>query len=167
MTDAEIIDGIIARESPTYTNRADDLGGPTKFGIDLATLTAWRSKPTTAVDVENLSSAEARRIYEHKYIQAPGFDKIAADEIRVQVIDFGVTSGPKTSARVLQSVLDLPADGDIGPETIAKANNCDVRTVANKFACERAKFYGRIVAFNSSQHVNLNGWLNRALGFVQ
>ena len=37
MTDDDIIDGIIRREGSTYTNDPADPGGPTKYGITLAT----------------------------------------------------------------------------------------------------------------------------------
>ena len=45
-----------------YVNVATDKGGPTKFGITLATLAAYRDAHTTAVDVEQMSVAEATAI---------------------------------------------------------------------------------------------------------
>lgn len=167
MTDQDIIDGIIHREGSVFTNRPADRGGPTKFGIDLQTLESWRKRPLSVNDVANLTEAEARTIYEHRYIIDPGFSQIANADLRAQVVDYGVTSGPRRAARLLQSVLGLPIDGIVGPHTLEAANKCDPRTTGNKFAVGRAKFYADLVANDAKQLIFLNGWINRALGFVQ
>ena len=71
MTTEDIIDGIIKREGG-YVNNPADRGGPTKFGITLKTLKAWRGSPVTAWGVEGLGEDEAREIYESEYLVKPG-----------------------------------------------------------------------------------------------
>ena len=78
-TKKSIIDGIIKRESDKFTDTKGDRGGPTKYGITLKTLQAYRgpSAKLNATDVERLSEDEARAIYEKVYITDPHFDLIA------------------------------------------------------------------------------------------
>lgn len=118
-TDAQIIDGIVKSEGSTYTNNPADKGGPTKYGITLATLARFRKKPCTAKDVENLTEAEAENIYMDMYVNIPNFYKIVDPALRYLVIDSGVLHGQGTAAEWLQSALGVTADGDFGPKSQA------------------------------------------------
>jgi lysozyme family protein len=96
MTVDQIIDEILRREGwPKYTNRASDRGGPTKGGITLATLRAWRAAQpyVSAADVEALTEAEVRTIYRHRYVIEPGYAAIADAALRGVVVDCAVLYG--------------------------------------------------------------------------
>ena len=81
MTTKEIIDGIIKREGG-YVDHPADRGGPTKFGITLATLEAWRGHRITAAYMKDLRkktpeidlllrvSCEARVRQDRKHFQS-------------------------------------------------------------------------------------------------
>lgn len=127
-----IINGIIDRESPDYTNDPKDSGGPTKFGITQRTLARYRAMPVTAEQVEKLTRPEAFNVYRWMYILLPGFEKLIAEQpsIAAEIIDIGVMSGPAVGSLLLQRILnalnneqglypDVKADGDCGPATIA------------------------------------------------
>jgi lysozyme family protein len=127
----DIISEIIRVEGLSYTNNPSDLGGPTKGGITLETLTRWRQKPCTAADVENLTEAEIRLIYHNKYIVQPKFDLVRqiTEPVAVELIDTGVNMGPEVAAQFLQRILnafnkqgtlypDLAVDGSIGDQTL-------------------------------------------------
>lgn len=128
----DIIDSIIDVEGPEYTNHPSDKGGPTKFGITLATLSKWRGRPCTAADVQALTEVEARQIYRSIYIVEPRFDQVAtiSPAIAHELVDTGVNMGQGVAATSLQRWLtalnrggkdypDLTADGKIGPKTLA------------------------------------------------
>ena len=105
-----------------YSNRATDAGGPTKYGITLATLQEWRgaSPVLTAADVEQLGEAEADAIYSTRWGTVRGDDLAAG--IDWQVFDMQVTSGSH-SAKLLQKLLGFTGsdvDGWIGDATLAK-----------------------------------------------
>jgi lysozyme family protein len=120
MTDDEIITAIERNEGwPAYTNRLNDLGGPTKGGITLTTLRTWRHDATlTAVDLQALEQSEARAIYQFMYVQP--FAALSDEALRAYLIDLGVLRGPRAAAMLLQDIVGLqPADGWIGPKTIA------------------------------------------------
>ena len=76
----KIIDDILEKEGG-YVNDPDDGGGPTNFGITLETLKEWRGDFTlTADDVGFMDIGEARLIYEHRYIEEPGFNLIENEQ---------------------------------------------------------------------------------------
>ena len=122
MTTDEIIDDILEAEGSRYTNDPTDPGGPTKFGITLATLKRWRLRRdqrelVTAASVRALQPKEAREIYRHFYIVDPGFD-LLPDEVQAFVVDTGVHFGPRTAARQLQAAVGVKTDGLIGMQTL-------------------------------------------------
>lgn len=129
-TVSEIITGIFDREGRGYTNNPNDKGGPTKFGITLATLAAYRRKQVTATDVSNLKEFEAREIYQDLYVNRPGFDRILSIDfdVGIELIDTGVNMGVDVAGTFLQRVLnvfnargrfypDLKVDGSVGEKT--------------------------------------------------
>lgn len=127
-----IIDGVIDREGDRYTNDPKDSGGPTKYGITQAALSAHRGYTCSAMDVANLTREEAVEVYTKAYVIAPGFDRVAAlsNGIATELVDTGVNCGPAVATTMLQRVLnafngegrlyaDIPTDGGCGPATLA------------------------------------------------
>jgi lysozyme family protein len=106
-----------------YSDNPVDPGGPTNFGITLATL---RADPNlTAEDVKKLARAVAREIYRTAYWNRmqcgalpPGLD--------LEVFDFGVNSGPAESVKTLQGLVGVTQDGSVGPITLAAVRQFNV-----------------------------------------
>lgn len=167
---SDVIDDLLRREGSAYTNRPSDRGGPTKFGITLATLAAWRKATVTAWDVEHLQEQEARDIYRVTYVAPWGF--ISSPRLREFLIDSGVNHGVHKAAMLLQRALGVLDDGDIGPATRAALANLDGETLRLRVIAERMKLYGRIVGDEAktdgeaTQADNINGWLNRLAEFL-
>jgi len=162
--DAQISE--ILRREGGYVDHADDRGGPTNYGITQATLAAWRRQPVTPWQVKTMTEAEAREIYRTNYIDKPGFDAIPDAGVKGFLIDYGVNSGPGTAAKALQTVLGVPADGAIGPQThaaIAAVTNWPA--VYNALIAQRSQFFLGIVGRDPSQAVFALGWRNRIAEF--
>jgi lysozyme family protein len=155
-----ITDIIKAEGGATATNRPNDRGGRTQYGI------SEKSNPQAWLD-GRVTEPEAREIYEKKYVKAPGFDKIADPKLQAQLVDFGVTSGPQLAIQKLQGCVGAAIDGILGPETLAKVNAAEPVRLNNQLALERVKMIGRLVHRDPRQSENLNGWLTRALGFFR
>lgn len=133
MKDVEsIIAEILRKEGSAYTNNPADSGGPTKFGITLATLTKYRNRHTTAEDVMALTVHEARDIYRQRYVADPGYLPVldVSPAIGAELVDTAVNAGVGRATEFLQRLLnalnrqgkdypDIAADGDCGPATIA------------------------------------------------
>ena len=168
----EILDGILKAEGwPKFVDHPDDRGGPTKGGITLATLTAWRRaqgiRLPTVEDLKNLDEDEARRIYLERYIVAPGFHKIDDPPLMLNVIDAGVLHGTGWAARRLQEIAEVTVDGGIGPETLGAVNDGDPLALALRFTRRRIDKCIRIALHDRSQLRWLKGWVNRAGQFLE
>lgn len=157
----DLIDDIIKREGDDKeTNDPNDKGGRTKYGI------SEKSNPEAWADGD-VDHAEARAIYERKYLKGPGFDKIQDPRLRDLLVDFGVNSGPQLAITKLQEILKVTADGILGPNTLAAIGREEPRRLVNKLALARIKMIGRIVKRDPSQLEYINGWLNRAGEFIE
>lgn len=158
-TDSEIISEVIAREGAA-TKDAQDGGGRTQFGI------SERSNPAAWADGK-VTEQEARETYERKYVKGPGFNRIPDDRLRAQLIDFGVNSGPAVAIQKLQEILQVEADGILGPQTLAAIAADRADELNNLLVGARVRMIGRIVSKNPSQLKFLSGWLNRATEFLE
>ena len=124
-----------------YSDNPADPGGPTNFGITLATLRAYEGDPNlTADDVKKLTPAVAKEIYRTAYWNRmqcgalpPGLD--------LEVFDFGVNSGPAESVKTLQRIVGVTQDGSIGPITLAAVGQFNVGDLIARFAQARLAFY--------------------------
>lgn len=178
MTTTELITQIIAREGGgQYTDRASDLGGPTRWGITLQTLSDSRGYACQADDVFHLSEAEARAIYRKRYINDPGFEQIIHEPLRALLADYGVNSGPKAAVKALQIVVGTKTDGILGPLTLAAVEKAGAPSVYWNLLKWRMRFLVKLAlqdpvvvtmrkAHPDTQLENLAGWLNRCLEFI-
>lgn len=121
MTADEIIGGVIEREGG-YNDDPADKGGPTKYGITAETLGKWLKlgRPATADEVRAMPESTARAIYDSWYVSEPGFtpEKVPFEPLRVQLVDFGVNSGPARATRWLQRVIGVPTTGRMDDRTV-------------------------------------------------
>ncbi len=120
-----------------YVNHPADPGGPTNMGITIATLRAWRGRHVDISDVKNLTKAEAGQIYRKNY-WGHG-DELSAG-LDFALFDFAVNSGVGTATKHLQKVLGVPADGAIGPVTLAAAAKVDPALAINKLMDARLDY---------------------------
>jgi len=178
MTTDEIITAIVLREGSQFTDHAADRGGATRWGITQATLSEWRKYKVTARDVAELGYDEARDIYAAKYINLPGFTRIKDEKVRLALVDWGVNSGPMQAIKYAQRLLNLHADGVMGPITENAINDQPPVKFFLRLNCARLKFYGRIVANDPrlleakragfrTQAENISGWINRVVGIIE
>lgn len=193
VTTEEILERVLVAEGwPRYTEHPNDRGGPTKGGVTLRTLEAWRGRRCTRAELKRLKKDEALLIFKRQYAEQNGIQKFDGHIIQPQLVDNAILSGPQTAVRDLQHVVGVAADGIIGPITIAAVNDYGEEIVPH-LAVQRAKRLGEIVVNNRRAFMRqlrtavesgdmtevaavladdqdqtdfLNGWLNRALSFV-
>jgi lysozyme family protein len=155
----EIITDILKAEGwDTYTNRPNDRGGPTKWGI---------TEAAYGGDVRNITEAEARLFYHRKYIIEPRFDEINPTFLLALVVDAGVNHGPKRAAKWLQRAVGATQDGRVGAQTLAAVRGQDPIVTSLKFLSYRVKFYGYLVTRDPSQAEFAHGWNNRAAKWIE
>jgi len=167
-----MIDDLIKVEGG-YVNHPKDKGGPTKFGITLKTLEAWRGYELDILDVRILSRSEASEIYEHEYYLKPGIDGLP-DLMQGVVFDMAVNMGPVIAIKIMQRVVHkmgspIAVDGVIGPRTRQSALiACNVYgvDVLRQICAARIGYYHGIVDHDPGQAVFLKGWTKRAEMFL-
>lgn len=176
---SDIIDEILAREGTTYTDRPDDKGGPTCCGITLETLRAYRAPADTSIDdLRKLDPATARAVYQHVYIDVPGFGHITDPSLQALVVDAGVQHGQEEAAKMLQRAAGVTADGRLGAVSLSVVNSHDPVPLRMLVCGARIRLYGALVSHDPElalakshgyelQADNALGWANRIAQFVE
>lgn len=164
-----IIKDIIDREGG-YVNHPNDRGGPTKYGITLATFESWLGRQCSADDVKAISKETAAEIYMSDYFFKPGIHKLPV-QLHDFMLDASVHHGPHNAVKkVLQETMLRNGtntggiDGIIGPKTIAatiKSMDYHGSQFIAQLIKTRIDYVERIAERDKSQHVFLAGWKNR------
>lgn len=143
-----------------YVNHPRDPGGPTNHGITMATLQAYRRRPTTIADVKALTLTEANAIYEKSYWKPIWGDQLPAG-LDYAVFDFGINSGPARAVKTLQGLLPgIAIDGLMGPKTLAAIQAFDVADLIKRLCDARLKFVKSLKTFPTFGR----GWTYRITG---
>jgi lysozyme family protein len=138
-----------------YSDRPDDLGGETNFGISKA------SHPS--LDIRNLTQDKAKEIYKSEY-WLPLYDQISDQRVANSLFDFGVNAGTERAIKTIQRALNdalcgpFVVDGIFGQQTLHGVNNCDPQKLLWKFTTIRVMYY---TTLNKPQF--LKGWIRRAV----
>jgi len=133
------------------TNDPNDPGGLTRFGI------AQSRHPE--VDVQNLSLAQAQRIYWREYWQPIHGDQLPR-ELAFVLFDTAVNVGVARAVSMLQTALGVEIDGVIGSRTIAAAGR-QGRQSLSRFMARRASHYLELAEFKPRFRRYMQGWLVR------
>ena len=169
------IGNIILKHEGGYVDDPADRGGATNLGITQQTLSEWRGHSVSKDDVRNLTEAEARDIYETRYLKKPKIDWLPFPHPQVFVFDMAVNHGPGRAIKILQKTINLAGfghlaiDGGMGPMTKAAAERAQDEMgpyFQNAMVEERKAFYERIMANDPSQERFRRGWMRRADSFL-
>lgn len=102
-----------------YSNHPSDPGGPTMKGVIKRVYDDYRrSRGESVRDVRQITEAELQEIYRRRYWDLIQGDKLPAG-LDYVVFDGAVNSGPAQATKWLQRALGIPADGVLGPSTLA------------------------------------------------
>lgn len=162
----DIINEILRREGG-FVDHPADRGGPTNYGITMATLSQWRGRQVTTDEVRNLTESEARRIYLQEYLIRPGFNRLTNPKLQALVVDCGVNHGVSRAAKWLQRALGVTEDGVLGPVTLTAAQEASARLIYARVLATRARFYGRIITDDPQQAAFAAGWAHRLAEFIE
>ena len=157
-----------------YVNDPADRGGPTKYGITLATLQKYLNRRVTAADVQKVTVELATSIYEMEYFTLPHV-YLLPDQVQLITLDMNINHGCVRGVQILQTALNnfipnsVTVDGSIGPETVRVASSIlskfGVDATVNRICDARAIFYQLIVKNNPSQMRFYKGWIARCDSF--
>jgi lysozyme family protein len=147
---------LVLKHEGGFVNNPYDPGGMTNLGVTKATWESWTGKPATEAEMKALGPADVLPLYRKQY-----WDKVRGDELPMGVdyvvFDCAVNAGPSRAAKILQSVIEVPSDGMIGPKTIAKVNETNPRDVVTLYCEKRLEFLQMLPTFDKFG----KGWSRR------
>ena len=164
--DCPILDDILRREGG-FVDHPADRGGPTKFGITQATLSAWRGRAVGKEDIRRLTEKEAREILYVRYVLNPGFERIDDINLKALLVDCAVQHGQSRAIVWLQKAVGVKADGILGPVTADAVARADAKRLYCKVLALRAIHFGEVLVKWPSQHVFAGGWMHRLAEFIE
>jgi uncharacterized protein (TIGR02594 family) len=154
-----------------WTDDPVDPGGPTNFGITLATYAAYTHADVTAqtfpglkADLRAITPEMVRALYNERYWQ-PSKARQLPPPLGLMHFDAAVNHGVGGAARLLQRALDVPVDGDIGPETLAAAVRQPITVSLERYAGQRRTRYrslGHFWRFGRGWLARVDATLNAA-----
>lgn len=130
----QAFDKLIGHEGG-YSNHSQDPGGATMYGITVAVARANGYKGA----MEMLTLEQAKAIYHAQYWLAIKADQLP-DEVRFDVFDAAVNSGPAQAAKWLQRAVGAIGDGVIGPQTLEACKFVPGMVLAKQFNGQRLQF---------------------------
>jgi uncharacterized protein (TIGR02594 family) len=146
-----------------WTDDPYDPGGPTNFGITLATYARDKGIELTAANIATLKAelksipaAVVRRIYRDRYWQPASCTQMSP-ALGFFHFDAAVNQGVTGAARLLQEAVGAEIDGEIGPETLAKAAAPPIGETLALYADARRRHYRSLATFWRFGR----GWLTR------
>jgi lysozyme family protein len=139
-----------------FVNHPLDPGGMTNLGVTQRVWEEWIGHPVDEKAMRALTPAIVAPMYKKKY-----WDTVAGDSlpsgVDLAVFDFSVNSGPGRAAKMLQRVLGVKQDGDIGEKTLAKATSVDSSKLIADYNIVRLDFLQALPAWDTFG----KGWSNR------
>jgi len=140
-----------------------DPGGPTNKGITLADLAREKRITVTAgnfaalkAELRSIPDALVRDIYLNRTWR-PAHCADLPPALALMHFDAAVNQGVTGAARMLQEVLGVEIDGEIGPVTLAAARACLLTQALETYAAIRRRRYRSLAQFWRFGR----GWLNR------
>jgi lysozyme family protein len=151
MTPFETAVAFTLREEGSFSDRASDEGGATKYGI------ARRYHPDiTDAQWGSFSVEDATALYRIRYWLAIKADNMPGP-VGLALFDTAVNLGVGPTLRMLQRLLGVEQDGKIGPQTIAACWTIQAPILAERLLTERVLRYSA----DEDWEENKRGWTGR------
>lgn len=141
-----------------------DRGGATCMGVTIGTFQNYMEKKgirnASTTDLKNMRYKDWLEILKKMYWDRWKADNIENQSVAEVVVDWVWGSG-KWGVIIPQRMLNVSADGIVGPKTLAALNEKDPKEFFDALIRERITFVEDIVKRTSSQAKFLKGWKNR------
>lgn len=177
-------DGNSTDPAKTHSMRSNDPGNwssgkinigvliGSSHGVTPIALAEHRKVPVAAITVavmHALTLAEAATIALDNYYYAPRLDLLTWSAPAAIIMDAGWGMGPAQAIKLVQRMLDLIDDGNLGPVSAAKFNGLLAKTgpefLAGALWTIRDAFYEQTIAAKPYLAENERGWDNRSIYF--
>lgn len=167
-----IIERILVREGG-WSDRPNDHGGATNWGITLPFLSDRLGRPATIEELRALTREQSAGHY-RDWLTATRLDGLchydADSSMADAVIDWAVQSSQSAAVKLLQRALGFTGsdvDGVLGSQTFAAYDAVvDPWAVVRGIVTQRVQHRVRKVVADATQLEFLMGWVNRDLSFL-
>lgn len=139
-----------------YVNHPSDPGGMTNLGVTKRVWEEWTGRESNEAEMRALTPELVETLYKKRFWDACRCDEMPGG-VDYLVFDFAVNAGPGRSAKILQAAVGVPADGGIGPVTLAAVKAIPENELVEKFSQAKEDFYRSLNTFETFG----KGWLNR------
>lgn len=165
--DRAILERVLGREGG-YVDHPNDKGGPTNFGVTLATLSGYLGHQATPDDVKNLTRSLAAEILAQGYLYGPRFDAVTNPDVRAALVDYAVHSGPGRALKAVRVICGIPlAAGVLTDEDLTVINQRDPSRLWRELLAHRIHWLTQIIRASPSQGVFAAGWFNRIADVIR
>jgi len=139
-----------------FVNHPSDPGGMTNLGVTKAVYDAYTNGNATEKEMRALTPIDISPIYKKNYWDRGRCDDLPSG-VDWSVFDWGVNSGVGRSAKALQRIVGVTADGGIGPMTLKAVANFTHKDIVVKMHSTRQQFYESLSTFKTFG----KGWTRR------
>ena len=142
-----------------------------KYGVTGDVLALHRKvSSVTAAQMAALTLNEAVLIGVDLFYDAPQLDLLPWNRVTASVLDMGWGAGPKQAIKLLQRMLAVADDGQLGLYTVRAdvefLRDHGEEAAARFYGQARNAFYDQIIASRPSNGKYRNGWRNRTASFL-
>jgi len=141
-------------------------GGATNRGITQATYDQYRAKQGVPPrPVSAITEAEVTAIYQSQYWNACRCADIEPLDVGLALVvfDTAVNSGVGDASKILQRLLQVTPDGQIGPQTIGALIGRDLKELAEDYLWARLALDAGIAQRRPKSRQFLLAWVSRVL----
>lgn len=155
------------RGLPQQRNHGKLIGS--KFGVTPAVLARyWKVDNVTREQMRDLDKATAVEVALMLYYREPGYDRLQWNRVTVSVVDMAYNAGTSRTSRMLQQLIGVTADGQIGPKTARAFAEFILKhgeaPAAQLWCKAREQKYAELAVGKNAKY--LRGWTNRARSFL-
>lgn len=146
-----------------YVSNPNDTGGATNFGITIPMLTSYRKRQVNYGDIQALSLAEAKLIYQSFFwdrLRISGLPQAIATAI----LDTAINQGQATAVKLAQHAIgpSILPDGIVGPDTLNALDKASPEMFIYSYVGLLQDRYSDFCINATNQIVFLKGWLRRS-----
>ena len=101
--------------------------------------------------------------YKKEFWDKARLDEVVSQQVANEIFVAGVNMGMKKAVMLAQKLVGVPADGVMGPKTLAAINKYDDAAFDEMYDVLETDHYEMIIAANPSKRIFAKGWRNRAV----
>ena len=101
--------------------------------------------------------------YKKEFWDKARLDEVVSQQVANEIFVAGVNMGMKKAVMLAQKLVCVPADGVMGPKTLAAINKYDDAAFDEMYDVLETDYYDMIIASNPSKRIFAKGWRNRAV----